>query len=159
MKKKIVAWSLSLFIFLASSITAYAASTVIIYDGGNLFYFDGLSTNSTSCGYDGKMRYVNQDTAHFNSLGKWRVNPTGSGIDNYYVYIPSCNSNASVVYSAFAKNGDRGDININQANYSNVWYYLGSYDVEPNNITQSISLYSHDIYSGVVGWDEAKFTN
>ncbi|WP_248929697.1 hypothetical protein [Paenibacillus hamazuiensis] len=157
--RKILTAFMMICIFLGSSIAAYAASTVIVYDGGTGWSSKGILRTSSSCGYDGKMQYVDQDgSVHYSSSGLWYLNPTGSGVDDFYVYIPSCNSSASVVYYVWDGDGNNFAFNVNQRSYINIWYFLGSHYVKPGG-GQSIALGTSEVNSGIVGFDEVKFVN
>ncbi|WP_223069517.1 hypothetical protein [Paenibacillus caui] len=156
--KIVASFAILLCVFFAISVMSYAASTVIVYNGNasSGWYGSGTFNTSTACGYDGSMYYQNAASGS-NAIGGWNVKPTSTGNDDYYVYITSCHAYAQALYSAWDGDGNRVDLNVNQNNYSNIFYYLGNYYVAPNGPNGiQVSTYSS---TGELGFDEAKFYN
>lgn len=106
MRQKTLFSLVVLVLFLLVSGTSYAATT-IVYDGGTN-WSQGTETGggvaiptSNSCGYDGKMRWINGDGDNdFYMWGKWdyALSFNTDTTLQYQVYIPNCNSSAAVNY-------------------------------------------------------------
>ncbi|WP_281888429.1 hypothetical protein [Paenibacillus sp. YYML68] len=155
--------------FVLAAGTSYATSS-IIYDGGT-GWSQGHSSGSaivvpgsTSCGFDGKMRWTQGESAYSDESvwGKWSNQNVPVWADSsfqYQVYIPNCNSNASVKYGVVYGTSSQ-KIAVDQARYSDEWVNLGTYFI-PKDKNGPASFITLDTWrtgtSYKIGWDEAAF--
>ncbi|MGB9859147.1 MAG: hypothetical protein ACPLQP_04340 [Moorellaceae bacterium] len=137
--------------------TAAFAATKIVYNGRASSGWTGSGSFrlSNACGYDGSMywQYGVGSNYQNESVGLWDFGIAASNV-GYYVYIPSCYSNAEVVYHCYYS-WDRVDISVDQANYYNEWVWLGQF-----NTTDQADILMGNAYvptSEQVGWDEVKY--
>jgi hypothetical protein len=158
-KKKIISFVFLISLSLVFAITAFGASIVIVSIGSSGWQTSSGSTFSVAnCGYTSAGSYYVNTSSSGLSGGSWTVYPTGTGNDDYYVYIPSCVGSASVNYYAYHSSAYT-TVNVNQGLYTNQFVYLGNFTVTPGSVND-ISLYS-DAYTsnGSIAWDTVKFVN
>lgn len=167
MKQKVLFSLFGLILFIMTASTSFAATYIVYNDGTGWKSADsnGVTTvlpQSTSCGYNSNMRYKNgTGTSLYYYYGQWANQNVPYNQDSsfqYQVYIPSCNSSASVSY-ILTYGYSFTQVSVNQNLYSNVWYSLGSYYI-PGSSSQSstIKIRTQDVSTNlVVGWDEAAY--
>lgn len=166
MRQKTLFSLVVLMLFLLVSGTSYAATT-IVYDGGTN-WSQGTNTGgvgipkSSACGYDGNMRWVNGNGYSTEYVwGRWDYNvPFNTDISlQYQVYIPNCNSSASVNYWVIYGTQST-TVSVDQNQYVDAWVNLGNYFIPANKsyVQAFIKLYNDNLSNVYkVGFDEAAF--